>query len=126
MGIKVVGRWRVELKGHVARINELINCHWRVKHALRQRDDQLVGLACNDARVPDAAGKRRVDLHVVLGPRQRVGDTDCPFWKSLLDALKASHRIVNDSPRWCEAGDVTYERGPAAATVITLTDLEGE
>jgi hypothetical protein len=124
MGIKVVGRWRVELPRHVTRANELIKRHWRHGWLLGRKDKKMVAEQCFLARVPDAAGKRRVGLHVVLGPRQRA-DPDC-FWKVLLDALKACKAIRSDDRKWCELGTPTFERGPKAAMVVELTDLEDE
>lgn len=116
-------RWVVEVECHTARVNELMKAHWRVAHALRRRDDQIIGLACKRAGVPEAKGKRRVGLHVVLGPRQREGDADEPFLKSLLDALQACRVLVSDAPAWCEMdGRTTYSRGDAPAMVVTITE----
>jgi hypothetical protein len=97
-----------------------------VAYRLRKRDNMMVALACRAAKVPKAECRRRVDLHVTLGPRMRRGDAVCPWWKSSLDALTACGAIRNDTLRWCLAGDVTYARGSHAAMVIVLTDVGEE
>ena len=81
------------------------------------------GLHCAiQFRIPVATTKRRVDLHITLGPRQREGDDD-NWWKSVLDALVHAKMLIDDNRRWCEYGTPTFDRGPEKATVITLTDI---
>lgn len=118
-----VGRWTIILDGHTARLNELLRCPLRTRMKLKKRDRQWVGIACSQAGVSRAEGKRRVSIAVVLGPRQRAGDVDDPFTKSLLDALKHAGGIVDDARRWCELAPVAYERGPRPAMRITLEDV---
>ncbi len=120
MSVKVVGRWRVVLPRHVTRANELIKRHWRHGWLLGKKDKKMVAEECFLARVKDATAKRRVSLHVILAPRQRV-DPDC-FFKVLLDSLKACRAIKNDSSKWCELGPVTVERGAKEGMVVTLED----
>jgi Holliday junction resolvase RusA-like endonuclease len=76
-------------------------------------------------RFPLATSKRRVDLRITLGPRQREGDED-NWWKSVLDALVHAKMLIDDNRRWCERGEVSFERGKERATLIELTDLEGD
>lgn len=76
------------------------------------------------AHVPKAAGKRRVKLTIVLGPRQRGGDPDA-YWKSTLDALARAGLILDDNRQGVELASVAYERGTRKATVIGLTDVAG-
>lgn len=113
--------WTVNLPQHVTRANQLVKRHWRHGWRLGKQDKAMVATACLLARVPRAEGKRRVDLHVILGPRQRA-DADC-FWKVLLDSLVACGTLRNDSSKWCELGPVTFERGPKAAMVVTITEI---
>jgi hypothetical protein len=126
MSKRIVGRWVLEIDGHTARLNELMYARVKTRIGLRYRDDMIILAACRRAGVAEAQGKRRIDLHVTLGPRQREGDEDDPFHKSLLDALKACKAIVNDTRKWCEATPTTYSRGPKAGMVVTLTDLEAK
>jgi hypothetical protein len=116
--------WTITLPRHVHRNNELTGCHWATKAKRKKADRELVTLLCRAAGVPPADGKRRVSLVVVLGPRQRRGDADCPFWKSLLDALVCAGALVDDSPKWCEAAEpVAYRRGRTAGMVVHLEDV---
>lgn len=123
MGRKIVNRWVVTLPRHVTRVNELIKRDWRHGWRLGKKDKKMVAEECFAARVKDATGKRRVELHVILGPRQRA-DPDC-FWKVLLDSLKACRAIRDDDRTWCEITPPTFERGPRAGIVVTITEVEG-
>jgi hypothetical protein len=68
-------------------------------------------VARQNNRLQRATGKRRVDIVVMLGKGQRTTDPDA-LWKSSLDALKVNWLLVDDSPKWCEMGTVTFkERG---------------
>ena len=63
-----------------------------------------------------------MDCNYVLGKGQRARDPDA-YQKSLGDALVYAKLLVDDSLKWVEWGNVSYERGDAA-TIITLTDIE--
>jgi hypothetical protein len=96
--------------------------HWRARsHRMRVDRDLLAGLALFQG-IPRAHGRRRVDLTIVLGPRQTGADPDA-WWKSTLDALVGAGLLLDDRRRWVQLGDVNYERGTRRATTITLTDL---
>jgi Holliday junction resolvase RusA-like endonuclease len=112
---------RIE-RWHPYRLNQLINCHWRTKDRRRKADDAMVGYNALQNRLPIATSRRRVDLHITLGPRGREGDED-NWWKSIKDALKNAKLLIDDSRKWCEQGKVTFERGPERATMIILTEL---
>ena len=120
MTVSIVNRWRVELPRHPSRLNDLMRKGWRHGWRLGKKDKQMVALACRVARVPPAEGKRRVSLHVTLGPRQRM-DPDC-LWKATLDSLKACGALRSDDRKWCELGEVTFDRGPSPSAVIMLED----
>jgi hypothetical protein len=109
---------------HPARVNELLG-HWRKAHRLKSADRNTVVLEAYRQGVPKARGKRRVHLEIVLGPGQRGADPDA-FWKSSLDALVRAGLLVDDRKECVELAPVTFSRGERKATVITLTDLEGE
>ena len=111
-----IDRW------HPVRLNKLMNCHPCTRSRLRKADDNMVAGYTILNRIPVATGRRRVDLHLTLGPRQQEGDED-NWWKSIKDALVNARMLIDDKKLWCEQGEVTFERGVERGTLITLTDL---
>ena len=109
-------------KWHPAKTNELMKVarHWYYASKRKKSDRDLVGWYGRE--VPKATGKRLVQLHVTLKPRQRQADVD-DFFKSCLDALVACGLLVDDSPKWCQLAPTTYSRSAERETAITLTDL---
>lgn len=105
------------------RTNTLMNCHWATRARFKRNDAALVTVASHEAGIPVATGKRRVGLHLTLGPRQRAADPDA-YWKSLLDALVHAGLLVDDNRQNVELSPVTFGRGHARATTITLEDLK--
>lgn len=106
---------------HPARLNELLAGRWQAAK-LKKADRQIVAVYAFDV-IPHATGKRRVDVEIVLGPRQRACDPDA-YHKSLLDALKHARLLIDDNRQHVELTPVRFSRGKQKATVITLTDLE--
>ena len=122
-GLAAPGRWTVTiLHWHPVPLNKLIGVHWGTAHARKMADQRRLADELAFAGVPEARHRRRVSLRVILGPRQRAFDPDAP-WKSLLDALVACRRLVDDSRQWCELGEIEFERGKAKATVLTIEDV---
>lgn len=113
----VIPRWRPAL------VNELRGHHMHAAR-LKKIDANMVAGYVALNRIPKAAGRRRVDLTLVL-TTGREPDEDA-VWKSLKDALKLCGMLIDDGRRWCEQGNVIFDRGKERATVIQLTDLEGE
>src|SRR4051812_23593183 len=111
----------VTLTGHTAKVNELMYSV-RSRILLKSRDRAHVRLACYNASIPRAVGKRRVSLLISLAPRRKSPDPDS-WWKSLLDALVQAGALVDDSDDWCECGPVIYEHGTRSGMVITLEDI---
>jgi hypothetical protein len=107
---------------HPTPLNRLIGCHWGTVARLKKVDRQRIAIEALAQRVPQATGKRKVGLHLVLGPRQRACDTDA-YWKSTLDALVSAGLLVDDSDRWCSLSPLTFERGSDRRTIIALEDL---
>jgi hypothetical protein len=107
---------------HPARLNQWDGRHWSVRHRLKRADREMVGICARLAGIPPATVRRRVSLVLTMAPRQRRPDPDC-WWKSTLDALTACGLLVDDSPKWCELGRVSYERGAGRRTVVLLEDL---
>jgi hypothetical protein len=117
----VPGRWEFFVPNwHPTRLNVLLGKHHIEAWRLKQTDQALV-LVHSGGKVPAAKSKRRVTLRIVLGPRQRGGDTDA-YWKSTLDALVANYLLVDDNRTWVELMPVQFERG-AKGTWILLEDI---
>lgn len=110
---------------HPHRLNELLTGHWAARYRRKQEDHAIVALEALAQQIPQAEGKRRISIELILGPRQRGGDPDA-YWKSCLDALVGCGLLCDDSRRYVELGPVTFARGPRRATVITLEDLEDQ
>jgi Holliday junction resolvase RusA-like endonuclease len=106
---------------HPARLNELLG-HWGPASKRKKRDRQLLAAIAAQAGTPKAAGKRRVGLRIVLGPKQRAGDADA-YWKSLLDAMKHCGLILDDNRQNVELEPVRFDRDEKPRTEIVLTDL---
>lgn len=99
---------------HPTPLNKLINSHWAVANKLKKLDKAEVRYASN--HIPKATAKRRVELIIELGKRQRACDPDAHF-KSLGDALTACGMLVNDSHKWVEWSPVKFERGNKKTTI---------
>ena len=104
------------------RLNLWEGRHWRVKHRLKKMQAEVLGTYSALASIPAAEGKRRVSLILTMAPRQRRPDPDA-FWKGMLDGLVLCGLLVDDGPKWCELGSVSYERGPVRQTRIVLEDV---
>ena len=113
---------RLEIPFHTARLNQLLGCHWGTAHALKKRDQSAVAICAANASLEKATSPRKVSLFVWMGRKHRRPDPDA-FWKSLLDALVACELLIDDSPRWCTLGDVTFGRAEKDSMLILLEDL---
>jgi hypothetical protein len=107
---------------HPCTTNQLVGWPWPTVYRRKKADQRVVGIEALAQRIPKATCKRRVHLHLLLGPRGRPPDPDSPF-KSLLDSLVAAGLLVDDSPKYVELAPMSYERGTRRAAVITLEDL---
>lgn len=113
------GIYKIEIEDwHPAKVNSWDGRHWRVKHRIKKSDREMI--FWYSRHIPPATSKRTVTLEIVLGKGERGGDPDS-YWKSLLDALKASLAIKDDSKEWVELMPVTYSRGQKK-TIITLEE----
>src|SRR5947209_8313257 len=72
--------------------------HWSKAHKLRKAAEQLLATDARQQRIPQAAGRRRVTVEVVLAPRMRQPDRDA-FDKLLLDALVNVGLLLDDGER---------------------------
>lgn len=109
---------------HPARLNQLMGKHWGPGHKLKKRDRQMIWAHALEQKIPQATGKRRVTLTIILKPYARAADVDS-HWKSTLDGLKHAKLLVDDSPKWVELAPVRYVRGTHLAwgSIISLEDL---
>lgn len=98
--------------------------HWSRRHRLKKSDRELVTFYALHQQLPEAEGKRRVDLRLVLPLRGRAIDRDNAF-KVLLDSLVHAQLLVDDSPKWCVPGEVVYLRSGTSLreTFVLLTEL---
>jgi hypothetical protein len=104
-------------------LNAVRGRHWSAeRRAKRETADLLAGYA-RFFLVPAAAGPRRVSVLVTLGPRERANDRD-NLDKILLDALVQVGLLLDDGPASLDGRvEVTFRRGPARATTLTLEDV---
>lgn len=104
-----------------ARDNQLMECHWRMKHKLKKADAEMIGTYAKLYDVPPAQGRRLVSLEIVLSGRQKKTDPHA-YNKSLMDALKICKLLVDDSETYMLWGGLTYSNGPPQTTIV-LEDL---
>jgi Holliday junction resolvase RusA-like endonuclease len=105
-------------------LNTLMHCHWSQKHRLKKASKEMVEAYYKLSSTPRPLGKRKVSLAIGLTGRQKAGDVDC-YQKDMLDALKASGAILDDSQALCEWGGVVYERkAKEPGTTIILEELQ--
>lgn len=71
---------------------------------------------------PIAAGKRRVTITIILGPRQRGADPDA-YFKAVGDALVRCGALADDCKEYVEWAPVVYERGKERGCVIELEEI---
>jgi hypothetical protein len=102
--------------------NELIGCHWSTKHRKKAIDAQMVAVYALTQDIPRATGKRRLSFAVTVTGRTGIPDPD-NLLKSLLDSLVACERLVDDSPRWLELGELRVARGDRLETRVELEDI---
>lgn len=102
-------------------LNKLLACHWAKRRRLKRAQYDLIALHCRLADLPKADAPRSLSLHFVLTKGMRRLDED-NLYKALQDALVACGALVNDSPKWCHRGTVSYSRGEKLSTTIYLED----
>lgn len=110
---------------HPTSDNKFSGKHWAIVDKLKKSDIRTIYWRMREDRIPTATKKRRVEVLIMCKPRGRMPDPT-NFAKSLLDALKQCHLIIDDSQRWCEYITPKIERGTKAiwGTRITITDMD--
>jgi len=102
-----------------AALNEYVGKHWAIGHKLKKRDREMVWAHMPHVFKP--TGKRQVDLHISLAPKQKKVDPD-GYWKSVNDALVYCGLLIDDTDQYVKLGEVTYSRGEPSTTIL-LTDI---
>lgn len=90
---------------------------------MKDTDADMVAVYCRISEVPQATGKRRVQLKIVLVGRQQKTDP-LAYAKSLLDALVKCGQLVDDTDEYVEWVPPVYERGTEASCTIVLTEVD--
>lgn len=105
-------------------VNELLRMHYHARARAVRSDCEIVAGYALQARIPHAAGRRRVRLTFSApgGRGFKTGDVEDNRRKNLLDALVKCGLLVDDSPKWVEVTAAAV-RGPKQ-TVIVLEDVE--
>lgn len=108
---------------HPATVNRLYSGHWSKRARLKRGDAAMVWYYAKEQEIPLADGKRRVSLVLTFAKGQRCPDEDA-HWKSTLDALVHARLLIDDSPKWCVLGTVSYCRSLVGVrqTEIVLED----
>jgi hypothetical protein len=112
----VINRW------HPPTLNELTRGKLRARIRLGKSARNMIAVHALLAGVEPAEGKRRVTLHLALGPGRRGADVDA-YLKALLDGLKDCRAIRDDSHHWCEIAPIRYARAVIDSTTILLEDM---
>ncbi len=106
------------------RLNQVIGRKWFIVDRLKRDLTTALSLCARDQNIIPATLRRKVSLHVVLGPRRKQPDADA-YDKLLLDALVRCGLLVDDSARGLVGRvEVSFERGTKDETRITLEDVE--
>lgn len=96
--------------------------HWSTTGRRKKADRELIGFYCQVATTK-ANGPRNVSIMVVLPKGKRLPDEDS-LEKSVWDSLVHCGRLVNDTPKWCRRGSISYARALLGAVPGTLILLE--
>lgn len=106
-------------------VNSLLRSHWSRRSKIKTADADMVAVYARIAGVPQASGKRRVSISVLVKPGKggRLPDPD-NLLKSTLDALVKCGLLLDDSADRCSIGSIDVERGSETSTAIYLQDLE--
>lgn len=114
--------WTIAVPGWMPTpLNQLMG-HFGKRHARKSKDKQTLGVPLLLYGIPEAAGKRRVSLLVVLPKGNRAVDPDA-LWKSLLDALQHHGVLATDSRHGVELGPVQFARGEELCTYVTIEEV---
>lgn len=107
-------------------LNQIMRGHWSNGAKIKRADKDIVAFYFSQAGISKATGPRRVSLVFILPKKKRMFDRDAP-WKSCKDALAACGALLDDTPRLCIDGPVSYARAigaeSAVGTMILLEDL---
>jgi hypothetical protein len=87
--------------------NLYMRMHFGKRKRTRKRIAEILALYKRLNKVPDAQGKRRVGLHIMLGKWEKRADPDA-YWKALLDAMQDAYLLTDDSYEGVELAPIKY------------------
>ena len=107
---------------HPATVNQLLHSVGsRIR--LKKADRAIVAVYARQQQIPQATGKRRLAVRIILGKGQRARDPDS-YFKSLEDACVHAGLLVDDSHQYVELAPVTFARDAQHwGTVIQFEDM---
>lgn len=107
-------------------LNQWDGHHWSKRAKIKKADQNIVATYFSVTGISKATGPRRVSMVFILPKGKRMFDRDAP-WKSAKDALAACGALLDDTPRLCIDGPVSYARAigaeSAIGTLILMEDL---
>ena len=107
-------------------LNSVRGRHWSAEHRAKKETKAMLESYAYIQRVPQARGRRRVEVLVTLNPKQGQPDKDA-YDKILLDALVRTGLLLDDGEQGLEGRmGVRFERGTQQSTTIILEDVGNE
>lgn len=103
-------------------VNKAMFASVKQRSRIQRGTRDIIGCEARRQGIPLATCKRRLSLVVTLGKGQRKLDRSNVF-KVVEDALVCTGLLVDDTDRWVEHGNVTWERGERRTQVL-LEDLK--
>lgn len=120
--------WTLTLPMLPMSMNQWGNAHWAVRKREADQITSAIGWLVKEQNIPPALGRRHVTVTIHKSLRSRV--TDDPSnrdgrSKAVLDALKKTGCIIDDSDKWLDwRGVVEGEKRKQVETVITIRELD--
>jgi hypothetical protein len=107
---------------HPCKKKRLNAAPWHIGQRLRKEDAQRLTHEARQANVPKANGKRRVNLHLILGARHGEDVNPEEYRESLLRGLERAGLILDSAH--ADLAPITIERGKHRKTIVSLLDFE--
>lgn len=104
---------------HPATVNQLLSNRWKAAR-LKKSDRAIIAHAFHGRT--KAAGRRAIEMEIILKPGQRGADPDA-YFKSLLDALVHAGALIDDNRQHVELKPVQFGRSKLWGTYLMLEDI---